>query len=331
MRFFVFLSIVFVVLVGSAKAASPGQERFAIENCDVNGDLARDLSDAMRLLGHLFLDDPAPVELQGCGTEPALVQNGDANHDENLDVSDAVHLLGWLFSGGPQPAPACGVAGSGASDDDDDDDDGDDDDGDDDDENDDGTASDPAGDTVGTGPVQHDILEVSVLHTETDLLISATVADSFSLDPQDARLLIMIAEIDTDQNADTGIQGPSNLGVNCPDYPSSLRADFVVGLIPVGPPPFESLAVLVRDIRDFVPPPGPGNVPPSEVAGSASTDGNTVTLTVPLSSLGGDDGEVNVHLGVGTLVEATDCAPDGSFVESEEADDDDDDEDDDDD
>ncbi len=43
---------------------------FALENGDTNGDLERDLSDAVYLLGHLFLGGPGPVELQPCATEP---------------------------------------------------------------------------------------------------------------------------------------------------------------------------------------------------------------------------------------------------------------------
>ncbi len=80
---------------------------FALENGDTNGDLARDLSDAVYLLGHLFLGGPAPVELQPCATEPPLVRNGDTNGDGTRDVSDAIHLFGWLFTGGPEPINAC--------------------------------------------------------------------------------------------------------------------------------------------------------------------------------------------------------------------------------
>ncbi|MCZ6795588.1 MAG: hypothetical protein O7J95_18445, partial [Planctomycetota bacterium] len=123
--------------------------QLAVENGDVNGDLARDLSDAVSLLGHLFLGGLAPVELRSCGTEPPLTRNGDANGDGALDVSDAIHLLGWLFSGGPPPVPACGPLGRSASVDDDDDDVVDE------------SADDPEGDTFGVGPVQHDIREFS--------------------------------------------------------------------------------------------------------------------------------------------------------------------------
>ena len=36
---------------------------FALDNGDTNGDLDRDLRDAVYLVGHLFLGGPGPVEL----------------------------------------------------------------------------------------------------------------------------------------------------------------------------------------------------------------------------------------------------------------------------
>ena len=59
-------------------------------------------------------------------------------------------------------------------------------------------------------------------------------------------------------------------------------------------------------------------------AGTAVADDDSLTLTVPLASLGGDDGRVDAHVAVGTLAEPTDCAPDEAFVTSEIDDDDDD-------
>ncbi len=88
---------------------------FALENGDTNGDLERDLSDPVYLLGYLFLGGPAPVELQPCATMPASVQNGDTNGDGTLDVSDAIYLFGWLFTGGPEPTNACAQRGRGGA------------------------------------------------------------------------------------------------------------------------------------------------------------------------------------------------------------------------
>lgn len=80
---------------------------FALENGDTNGDLQRNLSDAVRVLGHLFLGSPAPVPLADCGAGPALVRNGDTNGDGRLDLSDGIRFLNWLYAGGTEPAPAC--------------------------------------------------------------------------------------------------------------------------------------------------------------------------------------------------------------------------------
>lgn len=69
---------------------------------DANGDGAVDISDPLRILGHLFLGDPAPP----C---PAAA---DAADEGEITISSAVRILGFLFLGGPPPAPpfpSCGV------------------------------------------------------------------------------------------------------------------------------------------------------------------------------------------------------------------------------
>ena len=61
---------------------------------DADGSGSLDISDAVRLLGFLFLGDArAP-----CG--PA-----DVNGDGELDIADPIFLFRFLFLGGP--APAC--------------------------------------------------------------------------------------------------------------------------------------------------------------------------------------------------------------------------------
>ena len=113
-----------IVLVASSVASNdrisaqePGFDIVlpALTNGDVNGDWALDVSDAIHMLGHLFLGGAAPVEVL-CGAEVAATQNGDTNGDGTLDVSDSIRLLGFLFSGGPEPVSACGLeAGAGAA------------------------------------------------------------------------------------------------------------------------------------------------------------------------------------------------------------------------
>jgi hypothetical protein len=69
---------------------------------DPNADGRGDISDAVSVLGFLFL---------GAGSLPCE-QSGDANDDGALDISDAVYILSFLFLGGDAiepPAGACGV------------------------------------------------------------------------------------------------------------------------------------------------------------------------------------------------------------------------------
>jgi hypothetical protein len=69
---------------------------------DPNGDGVNDISDAISILGFLFLGT-AP---------PSCVKSSDVNDDGNIDLSDAVYLLTNLFLGGPVPEPPfpdCGV------------------------------------------------------------------------------------------------------------------------------------------------------------------------------------------------------------------------------
>jgi len=68
---------------------------------DVDSDGNLGMSDAVHLLGHLFLGEEAP----------SCQDAADANDDAVLDLGDAVHVLSFLFLGGPPPGPpfpACG-------------------------------------------------------------------------------------------------------------------------------------------------------------------------------------------------------------------------------
>lgn len=70
---------------------------------DCNGDLTTDVTDAIAVLGILFLGDPT-----------TCVDACDANSDLTLDVADALFLLGSLFTvGAPlpdSPFPECGLS-----------------------------------------------------------------------------------------------------------------------------------------------------------------------------------------------------------------------------
>ena len=75
---------------------------------DTNNDGKQDISDAVFMLGHLFLGGPRWVCDEG----------SDTNDAGKTDISDAVFLLGHLFLGGatpPAPYPDCGVDPNGES------------------------------------------------------------------------------------------------------------------------------------------------------------------------------------------------------------------------
>ena len=111
-------------ILGASLAGAPGRllavdslpsRGFALENGDVNGDLARDVSDGVYALSNLFLGGPPPAPLAYCGWEPSRLQNGDMNDDGTIDISDPVRLFSWLFAGGSAPAAACEEGQGGAA------------------------------------------------------------------------------------------------------------------------------------------------------------------------------------------------------------------------
>ena len=82
------------------EAPPPGGRR---RGGDFNSDAALQLSDAVGLLGYLFIDAaaglPCEGEIEGAGNLALLDSNGDGQ----VDLTDAVYVLGFLFLGGPQP------------------------------------------------------------------------------------------------------------------------------------------------------------------------------------------------------------------------------------
>ncbi|MBI4605589.1 MAG: hypothetical protein HY721_26795, partial [Planctomycetes bacterium] len=76
---------------------------------DVNRDAKLDISDAVALLGHLFLGSPSELPC-GDGTlfDPANLALLSSNGDADVDLSDAVYVLLYLFAGGPPPARGAG-------------------------------------------------------------------------------------------------------------------------------------------------------------------------------------------------------------------------------
>ena len=68
---------------------------------DVNADGEINITDAIHLLGWLFLN----------GDEPSCAAASDANGSRVIDISDASYILGFLFLGGPPPADPFKVCG----------------------------------------------------------------------------------------------------------------------------------------------------------------------------------------------------------------------------
>jgi hypothetical protein len=72
---------------------------------DCNQDGSTDISDAICLLGYLFLGSPAPLPCgDGSSEDPGNRDLLDWNASSALDLSDAIGLLTWLFQGGPPHA-----------------------------------------------------------------------------------------------------------------------------------------------------------------------------------------------------------------------------------
>jgi len=91
--------ILSMALVGGWAAVLPAAD-FLRGDVDGSGRLA--VSDAIRILAHLFRGDASAVP---------CVDAADADDSGAIDLADAIHLLSGLFLGGPAPAapfPGCG-------------------------------------------------------------------------------------------------------------------------------------------------------------------------------------------------------------------------------
>ena len=71
---------------------------------DCNQDSQLDISDAVCLLGHLFLGSPQDLPCaDGEVTNTANRELMNLNGDRSVDLTDAIHVLRYLFQGGPGP------------------------------------------------------------------------------------------------------------------------------------------------------------------------------------------------------------------------------------
>ena len=127
-----------------------------------------------------------------------------------------------------------------------------------------GTVTDPQGDAIGGGP---DIASFSACHTETDLELEVNLFTPWSDETA------VFVELDVDQNPNTGTPSVRAQGI-----------DFLVSAIG-----HQSVAAVL-------------NLATSQVIGGSVTVGPTsVSIRLPLSAIGGDDGVVDTIALAGAL------------------------------
>jgi hypothetical protein len=80
-------------------------ERFT--RCDADADGQWNLTDAVGILGYLFLGEDAPTCLDAA----------DCDDTGELEVTDAIRLLGYLFLGADEPPPPFAECGADPSED----------------------------------------------------------------------------------------------------------------------------------------------------------------------------------------------------------------------
>jgi hypothetical protein len=108
-------------VVVDLRATGPGPKTLAEQLAgDINLDFRLDISDPVKLLGFLFLGDPARLPCgDGRAGDPANIALLDANGDRTINIADASYVLTFLFAGGRPPVagtqpitvPGCPTAG----------------------------------------------------------------------------------------------------------------------------------------------------------------------------------------------------------------------------
>ncbi len=165
-----------------------------------------------------------------------------------------------------------------------------------------GATADPENDTFGSGPTQIDVTSFSAEVTGDDLVIELTFAGAVS--PPDSGQPDAVGgfiDIDADQDGLTG-DGPWTdflTGSNA----TGLGNEFYVDLFSYSAA--DGAVDVVEDPTEIV----TGRAP-------VSFTSTTMTVQIPLSLLGGDDGAVNTAAVVGTAEEPTDKVPNAGYLAS---------------
>ncbi len=168
-----------------------------------------------------------------------------------------------------------------------------------------GATTDPENDTFGSGPVQIDVTGFSAEAAGGNLVIGLTFAGAVSLpDSGEPNAVGGFIDIDADQDGLTG-DGPWTdflTGSNA----TGLGNEFYVDLFSYSAA--DGAVDVVDDPTEIV----TGRAPVSFTSSS-------MTVQIPLSLLGGDDGAVNTAAVVGTAEEPTDKVPNAGFLASGES------------
>ncbi len=166
------------------------------------------------------------------------------------------------------------------------------------------TFVDPTGDEFGTGAgTDWDITTIATTRTGSTLTVNITFTTAPSL-PSPGSFggpthVTGFLDFDVDQIGATGAAPFTSLYCPAPPAPGTFGMEFYVDLF------FRNAAggydVFTSSDVDS------GDATPA-------VSGNTLTLTIPLFALGGDNGATNMDMAIGNSAEPTDCAPDGASM-----------------
>lgn len=165
-----------------------------------------------------------------------------------------------------------------------------------------GVVSDPTGDEFSTsasaGLVAPDIVELRAWPAGGNLRIEIEFADNVVSEATGgSNVAVGIVDIDTDQDPGTGVT-PVTDGFRPGPGSTGLGSDYIVG-------PLSSTSEY--DVINTVTTNTVGTITPTY-------NGNVLSMTIPLSMLGDDDGFVSLATVMGTVPEPTDIAPENQSL-----------------
>lgn len=157
------------------------------------------------------------------------------------------------------------------------------------------TATDPTGDTFGSGTPQIDITSISAAAQGPDMVVTLTFAGTIS-PPDSGQPDALVGQFDIDRGPVAG-DGPGITENFCPAPAFMGNVDAAIGLF--------GTSSTSADFFD--------NTTSTTTPIPASYTGNSATYLIPLTLLNAG-GNVDFGVVVGTIPEPTDCAPDGAVL-----------------